>query len=71
MRKKRRFKVWVLYAIFTALLAIMILLLDRFQLIQVINSSTLDVTKAFILLVVYECLRRNIKTIIQREKESE
>lgn len=71
MRKKRRFKVWVLYAIFTILLAIMILLLDRFQLVQVIDSSTLDITKACILLIVYECLRRNIKTIIKREKEKE
>lgn len=71
MRKKRRFKVWVLYAIFTALLAIMILLLDRLQLIQVVNNSTLDITKACILLVVYECLRYNIKAIINREKEKE
>lgn len=71
MRKKRRLKTWVLYAIFTALLAIMILLLDRFQLVQVIDSSTLDITKAFILLTVYELTRRNIKTIIKREKEKE
>ena len=71
MRKKRRFKKWVLYAIFTILLAIIILLLDRFGLVQVIDSSTLDITKAFILLIVYECLRRNIKTIIKREKEKE
>lgn len=71
MRKKRRLKKWVLYAIFTALLAIIILLLDRFGLVQVIDSSTLDITKAFILLTVYECLRRNIKAIINREKEKE
>lgn len=71
MRKKRRFKVWVLYAIFTALFIILILTLDRLQLIQVVNSRTLDITKAFILLTVYECLKRNIKTIIKREKESE
>lgn len=69
--EKRRFKKWVLYAIFTALLAIIILLLDRFGLVQVINSSTLDISKAFILLVVYECLRYNIKAIIKREKEKE
>ena len=69
--KKRRFKVWVLYAIFTALLAIMILLLDRFGLIQVIDSSTLDISKPFILLVVYELTRRIIKTILNREKEKE
>ena len=69
--KKRRLKKWVLYAIFTILLAIIILLLDRFQLVQVIDSSTLDITKACILLIVYECLRRNIKTIIIRENESE
>lgn len=71
MRKKRRFKVWVLYAIFTILLAIMILLLDRLQLIQVVDSSTLDITKAFILLTVYELTRRTVKAIIKREKESE
>ena len=71
MRKKRRFKVWVLYASFSFLLAIIILLLDRLQLIQAVNSRTLDVTKACILLVVYECLRYNIKAIIKREKESE
>lgn len=69
--KKRRFKKWVLYAIFTALLAIMILLLDRFGLVQVINSSTLDITKAFILLGAYECIRYNVKVIVNREKESE
>ena len=69
--KKRRFKVWVLYAIFTALLAIMILLLDRFGLVQVINSSTLDITKAFILLGAYECIRYNVKVIVNREKEKE
>lgn len=69
--EKRRFKKWVLYAMFTILLAIIILLLDRFQLVQVIDSSTLDITKACILLIVYECLRRNIKTIIKREKEKE
>lgn len=69
--KKRRFKVWVLYAIFTALLAIMILLLDRFGLIQVIDSSTLDITKAFILLGAYECIRHNVKVIVKREKEKE
>lgn len=71
MRKKRRLKTWVLYAIFTALLAIMILLLDRFGLVQVVDSSTLDVSNAFILLVVYEGVRRAIKTIIKREKEKE
>lgn len=71
MRKKRRLKTWVLYAIFTALLAIIILLLDRFGLVQVVDSSTLDITKACILLIVYECLRRNIKTILKREKEKE
>lgn len=71
MRKKRRFKKWVLYAIFTILLAIIILLLDRLQLIQVVNNSTLDISKACILLIVYECLRYNIKAIIKREKESE
>ena len=69
--KKRRFKVWVLYAIFTALLAIMILLLDRFGLVQVIDSSTLDITKAFILLGAYECIRYNVKVIVNREKEKE
>lgn len=69
--EKRRLKKWVLYATFTILLAIIILLLDKLQLIQVVNSSTLDISKACILLVVYECLRRNIKTIIKREKESE
>lgn len=71
MRKKRRFKKWVLYATFTILLAIIILTLDRLQLIQVVNSRMLDITKACILLVVYECLRYNIKAIIKREKESE
>lgn len=71
MRKKRRFKIWVLYAIFTILLAIIILLLDRFQLVQVIDSSTLDISKAFILLVVYELTRRIVKTILKREKEKE
>lgn len=71
MRKKRRLKTWVLYAIFTILIAIVILLLDRFGLVQVIDSSTLDISKACILLIVYECLRRNIKTIIKREKEKE
>lgn len=71
MRKKRRFKKWVLYAIFTILLAIIILLLDRFGLVQVIDSSTLDVTKAFILLGAYECIRYNVKVIVKREKEKE
>lgn len=71
MRKKRRFKVWVLYASFSFLVAILIVTLDRLQLIQVVNNNTLDITKACILLVVYECLRRNIKTIIKREKEKE
>lgn len=71
MRKKRRFKKWVLYATFTILLVIIILTLDRLQLIQVVNSRMLDITKACILLVVYECLRYNIKAIIKREKESE
>ena len=71
MRKKRRFKTWVLYASFSFLVAILILTLDRLQLIQVVNNSTLDITKACILLVVYECLRYNIKAIINREKESE
>lgn len=71
MRKKRRFKKWVLYASFSFLVAIIILLLDRLQLIQAVNSRTLDITKACILLVVYECLRYNIKAIIKREKESE
>lgn len=71
MRKKRRLKTWVLYATFTILLAIIILLLDRLQLIQVVNNSTLDISKACILLIVYECLRYNIKAIIKREKESE
>ena len=69
--EKRRFKKWVLYASFSFLLAIIILLLDRLQLIQVVNNSTLDISKACILLVVYECLRYNIKAIINREKESE
>ena len=69
--EKRRFKKWVLYAMFTILLAIIILLLDRLQLIQVVNNSTVDTSKACILLVVYECLRYNIKAIINREKESE
>lgn len=69
--EKRRFKKWVLYAIFTALLAIMILLLDRFGLVQVIDSSTLDITKAFILLGAYECIRYNVKVIVNREKEKE
>lgn len=71
MRKKRRLRTWVLYAIFTILLAIMILLLDRFQLVQVIDSSTLDVTKAFILLGAYECIRHNVKVIVKREQEKE
>lgn len=71
MEKKRRFKVWVLYAIFTILLAIIILLLDRFGLVQVINSSTLDISKAFILLGAYECIRYNVKVIVKREKEKE
>ena len=71
MRKKRRFKVWVLYASFSFLVAIMILLLDRLQLIQAIDSSTVNITKACILLVAYESLRCNIKTIIKREKEKE
>lgn len=71
MRKKRRLRTWVLYAIFTILLAIMILLLDKFQLIQPIDNSSLDMSRACILLVVYECLRRNIKTILNREKEKE
>ena len=69
--EKRRFKKWVLYASFSFLVAILILTLDRLQLIQVVNNSTLDITKACILLVVYECLRYNIKAIINREKESE
>ena len=71
MRKKRRFKTWVLYASFSFLVAILILTLDRLQLIQVVNNSTLDISKACILLVVYECIRYNIKAIINREKESE
>lgn len=71
MRKKRRFKKWVLYASFSFLVAILIITLDRLQLIQVVNNNTLDITKACILLVVYECLRYNIKAIINREKESE
>lgn len=71
MRKKRRFKTWVLYASFSFLVAIMILLLDRFGLVQVIDSSTLDVTKAFILLGAYECIRYNVKVIVKREKEKE
>ena len=71
MRKKRRFKKWVLYASFSFLLAIIILLLDRLQLIQVVNNSTLDINKACILLVVYECIRYNVKVIVKREKESE
>lgn len=71
MRKKRRLKIWVLYAIFTILLAIIILLLDRLQLIQVVNNNTLDITNACMLLVVYECIRYNVKAIIKREKESE
>lgn len=71
MRKKRRLKKWVLYAIFTALFVVLILLLDRLQLIQVVNSSTLDISKALILLVIYEFLRFTIKAIINREKESE
>lgn len=69
--EKRRFKKWVLYASFSFLVAILILTLDRLQLIQVVNNNTLDITKACILLVVYECLRYNIKAIIKREKESE
>lgn len=69
--EKRRFKKWVLYASFTILLAIMILLLDKFGLVQVIDSSTLDVTKAFILLGAYECIRYNVKVIVKREKEKE
>lgn len=69
--KKRRLRTWVLYAIFTILLAIIILLLDRFGLVQVIDSSTLDITKACILLVVYKCLKYTTKAIIKREKESE
>lgn len=69
--EKRRFKKWVLYASFSFLVAIIILTLDRLQLIQVVNNNTLDITKACILLVVYECLRYNIKAIIKREKESE
>ena len=71
MRKKRRFKTWVLYASFSFLVVILILTLDRLQLIQVVNNSTLDITKACILLIVYECLKYNIKAIINREKESE
>lgn len=71
MRKKRRLKKWVLYAIFTALFIALILTLDRLQLIQVVNNSTLDITKACLLLVVYECLRYTIKAIVKREKESE
>lgn len=69
--EKRRFKKWVLYASFSFLVAILILTLDRLQLIQVVNNNTLDITKACILLVVYECLRYNIKAIINREKEKE
>lgn len=69
--EKRRFKRWVLYAIFTILFIALIITLDRLQLIQVVNNNTLDVTKAFILLVVYEGVRRAIKTIINREKEKE
>lgn len=69
--KKRRFKVWVLYASFSFLVAILILTLDRLQLIQVVNSNTLDITKACILLVVYESLRYTTKAIIKREKEKE
>lgn len=69
--KKRRLKKWVLYASFSFLVAILILTLDRLQLIQVVNNNTLDITKAFILLGVYECIRYNVKVIIKREKESE
>ena len=69
--EKRRFKKWVLYAMFTALFTILILTLDRLQLIQVVNNNTLDITKACILLVVYECIRYNIKAIMNREKEKE
>lgn len=69
--EKRRFKKWVLYATFTALFIALILTLDRLQLIQVVNNNTLDITKACILLAVYECIRYNIKAIINREKESE
>lgn len=71
MRKKRRLKKWVLYATFTALFIVLILTLDRLQLIQVVGNDTLDITKACILLVVYESLRYATKTIIKREKESE
>lgn len=70
MRKKRRLKKWVLYAIFTALLAIIILLLDKFGLVQVVNNNTLDITKAFILLGAYECIRYNVKVIVKREKKA-
>lgn len=69
--EKRRFKKWVLYATFTILLAIIILTLDRLQLIQVVNNNTLDITKAFILLGAYECIRYNVKVIVKREKEKE
>ena len=69
--EKRRLRKWVLYAIFTILLAIIILTLDRLQLIQVVNNNTLDITKACLLLVVYESLRYTTKAIINREKESE
>ena len=69
--KKYRLKKWVLYLIFIIVLCLFMFVCDRLQLITIIDKTSLDITSLIIFIIVYEILRKTIKTIIKREEEEE
>ncbi|MCI6457237.1 MAG: hypothetical protein MSA56_06005 [Clostridium sp.] len=67
--KKYRLKKWVLYLILIIVLCLFMFVCDRLQLITIIDKTSLDITNLIIFIIVYEILRKTIKTIIKREEE--
>lgn len=69
--KKYRLKKWVLYLIFIIVLSLFMFVCGKLNLLYIINNNEIDITNLIIFIIVYETLKKSIKTIIKREEEEE
>lgn len=65
--KKRKFKKWVLYAIYILCMIVLFITSEKMGLISVYNNS-IDITKLVIIILVYKAFEISLKTCYKREK---
>lgn len=63
--KKRKLKTWVLYLLYTIFIFLLLYILYSYNLITTYNNY-IDITKAIILIILYELTRKTTKELYKR-----